>query len=248
MRLVAALTLVFGFGAPASSTGTGACYSDNLGNTIDCGGGYVLPVPVVHPVGGGGPAGSGWRTVLQVAVGSSGPCLVVVPAGSTLYLKVPACTPAAPGPPAPAADPAAVAVQFWKTVRLPVPRPSIPPGYAICGKTAYLVTDNTTTPAPYRFSTPLGPLTITAAGAYSVDWGDQNPAGFTGPYAFEGEPYPNGQITHVFDDVGSYTVTVVENWTATWQMGGASGTLTGLQTRAAIAGFRVEQLQAVVTG
>lgn len=163
------------------------------------------------------------------------------------YAPYPACPRVAATAPAPVATPVTMAVQYWKTIPLPVPKPTIPPGYAICGKTAYLVTGDAVAPAPYEFNTPLGPLTITATGSYEVDWGDGNPAGFTGPYPFEGQPYPNGQITHTYDDVGTYTVTVHEEWTATWVLGGARGTLRGLETAATIPGFDVEQLQAVVT-
>jgi hypothetical protein len=151
----------------------------------------------------------------------------------------PPCPPAIknPGPPI---DPVTLAVQFWKTVPLPVPKPAVPPGYAITGKTSYLVTHGTTTPATYAFQTPLGRLSITASGAYLVNWGDAYQPGWEGPYTSEGQPWPNGQITHTYDYVGTYTVTVREQWTATW-------TLAGLQTTAAVPNFRAVQYQAVIT-
>jgi hypothetical protein len=147
----------------------------------------------------------------------------------------------------PAIDPASVAVQFWRTIPLPVPHPSIPPGYAITGKLAYLVTDGTLAPARYQRRTPLGTLTITARGSYLVDWGDGTLPAWTGPYRVEGGPYPNGLISHNYDDTGTVTVIVREVWTATWALGRANGVLAALQTAATLADFPVTQLQAVIT-
>lgn len=163
-----------------------------------------------------------------------------------------ACTPtipvvAAAQPKPPPATPRTYAVQFWQTIPLPAPKPNIPPGYALAGKTAYLVTDGQTHPPTYTENTPLGPLTVTAAGSYEVDWGDGTVPTWTGPYDMEGRPYPNGQITHTYDDAGTYTVTVQENWTATWALAGQTGGLTGLRTTGAIPGFEVEQAQAIIT-
>lgn len=149
--------------------------------------------------------------------------------------------------PGPGANPQGYAVQFWRTIPLPVPKPAVPPGYAVTGKTSYLVTHGTTNPPTYTDNTPLGQLTIQATGEYIVDWGDQTAPTWNGPYAMEGEPWPNGQITHTYDVAGTYTVNVEEQWSATWHLAGAAGTLTGLQTTATIPNFRVEQMQAVIT-
>jgi hypothetical protein len=159
-----------------------------------------------------------------------------------------ACPTANPQTPLPAIDPAALAVQFWQTIPLPVPRPSIPPGYAITGKPAYLVTDGTLAPARYQRPTPLGALLIIARGSYLVDWGDGTLPTWTGPYAHEGAPYPNGSIFHTFDNIGPVTVTVREVWTATWSLGPAHGDLNALHTTASITAFPVHQLQAVIIG
>lgn len=179
-------------------------------------------------------------------------CLAALAAGGAV--PNPLCTPPAPPaaaqpPPVVAAarpDPATLAVQFWQTIPLPVPRPAIPPGYAITGKVAYLVTNATTHPAAYEENTPIGPLTIQAVGRYLVDWGDGAHPGWSGPYPFEGQPYPTGGITHTYDYVGTYTVGVREEWTAVWSLAGASGDLGGLATMATIPDFRAEQLQAVI--
>jgi hypothetical protein len=148
---------------------------------------------------------------------------------------------AVPAPP----NPVVYAQGFWNTTHLPVPAPSIPPGWAITGKPAYLVTDGTVAPPTYTYATPLGTLTITATGSYTINWGDGSTSG---PFDTEGLPYPNGNISHTYDDVGTVTVTVDEAWTATWALDGAGGTLDQLQTQATVANFQIRQIQAVITG
>ena len=81
-----------------------------------------------------------------------------------------------------------------------------------------------------------------------VDWGDGTLPAWTGPYDQEGHPYPNGNISHTYDNVGAVTVMVQEVWTASWRLGAASGNLTALHTTASIPGFPVRQIQAVLTG
>lgn len=142
-----------------------------------------------------------------------------------------------------APSPAGVlAESFWTEVPLPVPVPHIAPGRAITGLPAYLETKGTT---GHRFSrsTPLGPMAIEATGTYRVDWGDGTN---TGPHSQEGQPWPDGQITHSYRDVGSYDVVVTEHWTATWSVGDESGQLDQLVTTAGIADFPVGQIQAVL--
>jgi hypothetical protein len=141
-----------------------------------------------------------------------------------------------------------LAVQFWQTIPLPVPHPSIPPNYAITGLPAYLVTNGTVAPPLYERQTPLGPLSIAAHGSYLVDWGDGSGPTWTGPYLQEGRPYPDGNIAHTYDNVGTVTVTVQEVWTASWRLGAFSGQLTALRTTATIPDFTIEQIQSVLTG
>jgi hypothetical protein len=126
-----------------------------------------------------------------------------------------------------------------------VPHPSVPPGYAITGKPAYLVTGGSTNPAPFIRQTPLGTLTITAVGSYEVDWGDGTVPTWGGPYNTEGLPWPNGNIAHTFDNIGYFNIAVEENWTATWTLAGRSGTLNSLRTTAAIPHYHVEQVEAI---
>ena len=136
------------------------------------------------------------------------------------------------------------AERFWQEVPLPAPAPRIAPGWAITGLPAYLETNGATTHR-YLRDTPFGPMEITAAGSYEVDWGDGTT---TGPHAYEGRPWPEGRISHVYTWVGRYDVVVTERWSARWRIGTQTGTLSQLTTTGRIAAFRVDEVQAVVTG
>ncbi len=187
-----------------------------------------------------------------MALGPANPTSNATVSAWLATVNFPNCPPAPgangqPAPPLPALDPVALAVQFWRTIPLPVPHPAIPPGYAVTGKQAYLVTNGTTAPPTYTANTPLGALTVVVTGTYRVDWGDGTSPAWAGPYPYEGQPWPAGRITHTYDYTGTYGVTVEEDWTAVWHLAGTGGTLTGLHTTATIPNFRVEQLQAVLT-
>jgi len=190
--------------------------------------------------------------VLTVVQGANGPCiantaqdLAVLYAYTLVHIAVCSSAPQAPNAPVQVVSPTTIAVNFWKTIPLPVPAPTVPPGYALAGKVAYLVTGGTTDPAPYEYNTPLGVLTLKATGQYLVDWGDSSAPTWSGPYSFEGLAYPNGQITHVYENSGSYTIALREDWSATWSLAGSTGTVTGLVTSATIDDFVVKQLQTI---
>jgi hypothetical protein len=76
-----------------------------------------------------------------------------------------------------------------------------------------------------------------------VDWGDGS--GWQGPYDNPGAPWPGGQITHSWIDVGHYEVRVAEVWTATWSLAGAQGSLAALRTQGSIPNFEIRQLQSI---
>jgi hypothetical protein len=135
------------------------------------------------------------------------------------------------------------AASYWIEVPLPEPEPYIAPGRAITGLLAYIETRGTTTHTFTEPNTPFGPLTIVATGKYYVDWGDGTK---TGPHSREGEPWPDGQITHEYINIGAYDVVVTERWTARWSFGAESGLLEELRTVGRIDDFPVQQIQAVV--
>lgn len=151
--------------------------------------------------------------------------------------------PRAPGQPAPVETREMVAARIWERIPLPRPQPFIAPGRAITGKLAYLETRGEITHT-YRSDTIFGPLEIIATGYYIVDWGD----GADTEHNVEGRPWPDGQITHDYLDVGSYDIVVTEKWNATWRLDGDGDRLRTLQTTGRIDDFPVEQIQAVITG
>lgn len=241
--------------AQANESQTSTCDPSFDGGAINCNGTYVIHEPgwaashAAHP-GGVPPAHAkgpplGWWVILS----PTNSCEIQgTPTPPLMVIVVVAGTPGAPSCPKPApaaANPTTLAQQFWQTIDLPVPRPSIPPGYAITGKQAYLVTQGTTHPAPFVRQTPVGRLTVTAVGSYVVNWGDGSSPTWTGPYDEEGQPWPNGQIIHTFDDAGYFNVQVVENWTATWTLAGQTGHLAGLRTSASVRHFHAEQVEAI---
>ena len=162
-----------------------------------------------------------------VLLGQWGPCPgVALPGGAAL-------------------PPSVVAASFWEAHGqdlLGRPAPRIPPGYALAGKPAYLETGGATAQS-FTNGTPAGALSIAATGVFLVDWGDGT--GLAGPYDTSGGPYPSGRITHVYDRVGSYTVTVYETWSATWSLAGQQGELRALRTEGDFPAFPVRQLESV---
>jgi hypothetical protein len=206
--------------------------------------GPVIPMtqmPALVP----GPAGGLCVTVITVPLSPATPVGDLL---DRLWLGLLASHNVCPGVTLPAnLTPAIAAEAFWESIPLPVPKPYVAPGWAITGKPSYLETRGTLHPAAWTTSTPLGPLSITATGSYGVDWGD-GPGAWAGPYNLEGAPWPKGVISHTYDNVGTYTVRVLEVWTARWTLGGQSGTLRQLLTQAIIPNFTVRQVQAVITG
>jgi hypothetical protein len=200
----------------------------------------VTPAPILEPATGGGLCITQTTNPAATTPAEVAYLNVLI---KNLQVAYSACPPTPPGVAAPAVDPATLAEEFWQTIPLPVPKPAIPPGYAITGKPAYLVTDGTVSPASFVEPTPLGLLTVTAHGTYTVDWGDDSSGG---PYTSESTGYPTGQIVHTYDRTGTVDVALHEAWTATWTLGAAAGTLGQLATQATIPGFAVRQIQAVI--
>ena len=143
--------------------------------------------------------------------------------------------------PAPPPQPSVIAEQTIVDLPLPEPAPQIDPGYAIAGLRVFLETGNSTSHDFGSIDTVLGPLSVTATSTYTVDWGDGTT---TGPHASAGGPYPDGDVTHLYQSATTVDVTVTQNWTASWSLAGQSGTVTGLVTSGVIDGFVVRQVQA----
>jgi hypothetical protein len=156
-----------------------------------------------------------------------------------------------PGQPRNPTDPGAVAEalaqRFFETAPLDRPAPHIAPGWALPGKRAFLETGTTTLTDRFSFDTVVGGITLDVASAIWVDWGDGTT---TGPHHSTGGPWPDGDITHLYQDAGTYTVTVTQRWGGTWRVdggpaGGRQGTLPVLPITATIEDFEVREVQAV---
>ncbi|MEX1162179.1 MAG: PKD domain-containing protein [Nitriliruptor sp.] len=138
-------------------------------------------------------------------------------------------------------DPGELARSFWLSADPDPSAPRIDPQEAITGLRTYLVLEGPTT-IELADDTPLGRLTISGRVSYEIDWGD----GHVTTTDHQGLPYPGGatEITHVYTDVGTYTVTVTSVWSGSWTAGGLSGELSVLR-RDASTTLPVTERQAV---
>jgi hypothetical protein len=142
--------------------------------------------------------------------------------------------------------PDSFARDYLRSVQLPVPSPQIDPGRMLVGLEAFLETGSPITYELTEASTPFGPATFAFTSTITVDWDDGSP--LTGPVATSGGPYPNGDLRHVYTRKGDYDIVVTQDWTATWNVGGEGGTVAGLQTSGTLAGFPVQEREAVLVG
>jgi len=101
--------------------------------------------------------------------------------------------------------------------QLPRPTPEIPPGKALTGLPAFLVTAHDVGGSdlafgPVQTTVDLGLFTATveieAHGTTTVDWGD----GTVTSHTVVGTPWPDGQVRHTYTDKGTVTVTVTDHW------------------------------------
>lgn len=152
--------------------------------------------------------------------------------------------PAAPATP-PVVDAGTVARSFWRQFPLPRPRGLIQPGEALTGKRAYLQISGPQTGS--WTATVFGTVvTITATSTYDVDWGDGT---WDTNLTDQGGPWPDGDITHVYQFAGTATVVVHQHWTAAYTATGpapGTGTLAGLETVSDPIVLPVKQVQAVI--
>lgn len=156
-----------------------------------------------------------------------------------------------PGEAANPIDPAAVAealaLRFFEEAPLDRPAPRIQPGWALTGKQAFLEVGSAALSRQFSFDTVVGRINLDVTSYITVDWGDGTT---TGPHYSEGGPWPDGDITHIYQRAGVYTVTVTQHWEGDWGVtGGAAGGLGGdlppLPLTSTIDNFEARQVQAV---
>ena len=95
---------------------------------------------------------------------------------------------------------------------LPRPEPSVPPGHAMTGMAAYLVTDHELTYGPVDHDVDLDifqlTVRVTGTATSTVDWGD----GTVITYDQPGRAYPDGKVTHAYADAGATDIEIVDSW------------------------------------
>lgn len=154
------------------------------------------------------------------------------------------------GAPAPQPIPGStIATQWVSQATLPAPTLSVNPGYAVTGLTAYLQIEPN---SPYTtIFSPPGPvpnaihITCTTS-SYDVDWGDGGPITHT---TSTGGPYPNGDVTHVYQTASARDdLTVTSHWGCNWTDNfGAAGTIPDLHSTGRLP-LEVREIQSVNDG
>jgi hypothetical protein len=145
--------------------------------------------------------------------------------------------------------PAMLRDAITRTIRDDMPRPTVevPPGYALTGMEAYLVTNHQLEYGPVTHTVDLGiavlDVIVTATGVTEVDWGD----GTVATYHTPGTPWPDGNVTHTYRDTGIVTISVTDIWQVTYRvpaLGIEDTVIAPLPTRT-LDDFEVQQVQAV---
>jgi hypothetical protein len=145
--------------------------------------------------------------------------------------------------------PAMLRDAITRTIRDDMPRPTVevPPGYALTGMEAYLVTNHQLEYGPVTHTVDLGiavlDVIVTATGVTEVDWGD----GTVATYHTPGTPWPDGNVTHTYRDTGIVTISVTDIWQVTYRVPalGIEDTVTAPLPTRTLDDFEVQQVQAV---
>jgi hypothetical protein len=145
--------------------------------------------------------------------------------------------------------PAVLRDAITRTIRDDMPRPTVevPPGYALTGMEAYLVTNHQLEYGPVTHTVDLGvavlDVIVTATAVTEVDWGDGTVATFHTP----GTPWPDGSVTHTYRDSGVVTISVTDIWQVTYRVPalGIEDTVTAPLPTRTLDDFEVQQVQAV---
>ena len=134
---------------------------------------------------------------------------------------------------------------FVRSDWLPRPELSVPPGYGLVGMPAYLVTDHWLMHALPPQQVDLGILQVVitwqAMGISEVDWGD----GTVERFDVAGRPWPDGQVTHTYQDAGSYRISLQDTWTITYQLAATTGDTTAVLDPVVLDGFEVEERRTI---
>jgi hypothetical protein len=136
-----------------------------------------------------------------------------------------------------------------ETIRDDLPRPEleVPPGYALTGMPAYLVTNHQLEYGPVTHAVDLGvavlDVTVTGFGVTRVDWGDGTEATYHSP----GTPWPDGEVAHTYRDAQTVNITVTDTWQVTYRVPalGIEDSIEAPLPARTLESFEVQQIQAV---
>lgn len=149
-----------------------------------------------------------------------------------------------------APDPTFAADAFVRRIPLPEPQLRIDPGFALTGLPTYLLIAEQGSFTVNETLTGWGAMTVGLRPTrFAVDWGDGTVDTITdGRVGAPHDGDPSQQISHTYrlSDTGTI-VSVASEWEATWQVGGFSGTVTGLVIDANLE-LPVREYRAVRTG
>lgn len=129
----------------------------------------------------------------------------------------------------------------------PLPRPSldVPPGRAMVGMPAYLVTDHVLEHelAPRTLHVGLTSFSLSwqASGVSRVDWGD----GTVTSHTVGGAAWPEGEVVHTYREDGTFDVSVTDTWTIDYRVGPITGRIVETLEPVVLRGLEVEQRQAI---
>lgn len=138
--------------------------------------------------------------------------------------------------------------RYVRSDQLPRPELSVPPGYALAGMPAYLVTGHSLAHELPNLAVNLGvvqaSLRWAAEATMTVDWGD----GTVTTHSRPGTGWPDGEVVHTYVDGGTYTITVTDTWTVSYEIDEVVGTLTETLAPVVLEGVEVRERVAVRTG
>jgi hypothetical protein len=167
--------------------------------------------------GGGYTPGDGWAVVTTVSnTDPSYPCITMRQPGSMSLGAAQSAVANSPLPPCPGGETPAQAVRrlFEEQYRaqLPAPSPRVEPDSSgVTGLEVFLEIDDVE-PPPF----PSGGFGVTVARTLEVHWGDDDD---WEPAPSPGGPYPDGDLTHVYEEAGVHTITVRTTWSVSWDGG-----------------------------
>ncbi|HEV2757495.1 MAG TPA: PKD domain-containing protein [Actinomycetota bacterium] len=148
----------------------------------------------------------------------------------------------------PTATPEQLALAAYQRVISMAPEPDIevaPAEAGLTGLDSFLWTDE---PPPVTATAQAGPLTVTAEARpvrYLWDFGDGNNASTSYP----GRPWTRarpGNIAHLYETKGRYTIGLEVVWAARWRTNGGAWRDLGFFTTESSAAYRVREIVAVL--